>query len=210
MRTVDGRAQFSGHAVVPSLYRDMAQPATFNSMIDVAYIFTFVVTMLFAALGYLMFGNDVSSEITRDLAKTPGYPVALNKLAVWMVAVSRRLFSLLLAGLVPPRGPGCMCRATSLIANESIGFADQPARQVRHREQAPRPDVRTPRQQRLAHGSTTLGRVRKRRHHDGLFDPERPSPFSRRSSSRPHPALRSLPPLAHVRMRRTRDLDPRV
>lgn len=82
-------AQFSGHAVVPSLYRDMAQPATFNSMIDVAYIFTFVVTMLFAALGYLMFGNGVSSEITRDLAKTPGYPVALNKLAVWMVAVSR-------------------------------------------------------------------------------------------------------------------------
>lgn len=84
------RLQFSGHAVVPSLYRDMAQPATFNSMIDVAYIFTFVVTMLFAALGYLMFGNGVSSEITRDLAKTPGYPVALNKLAVWMVAVSRR------------------------------------------------------------------------------------------------------------------------
>lgn len=79
---------FSGHAVVPSLYRDMAQPATFNSMIDVAYIFTFVVTMLFAALGYLMFGNGVSSEITRDLAKTPGYPVALNKLAVWMVAIN--------------------------------------------------------------------------------------------------------------------------
>lgn len=68
----------------------MAHPETFNSMIDVAYVFTFIVTMLFAALGYLMFGNGVSSEITRDLAKTPGYPVALNKLAVWMVAVSGR------------------------------------------------------------------------------------------------------------------------
>ncbi|GAA5871168.1 hypothetical protein JCM3774_006811 [Rhodotorula dairenensis] len=79
---------FSGHAVVPSLYRDMAHPETFNSMIDVAYVFTFVVTMLFATLGYLMFGNGVSSEITRDLAKTPGYPVALNKLAVWMVAIN--------------------------------------------------------------------------------------------------------------------------
>jgi vesicular inhibitory amino acid transporter len=44
--------------------------------------------MLFAALGYLMFGNGVSSEITRDLAKTGGYPVVLNKLAVWMVALN--------------------------------------------------------------------------------------------------------------------------
>ncbi|GAA5987394.1 hypothetical protein JCM10908_001938 [Rhodotorula pacifica] len=79
---------FSGHAVVPSLYRDMAQPTSFNSMIDVAYIITFIVTMLFAAMGYLMFGNGVSSEITRDLARTAGYPVALNKLAVWMVAIN--------------------------------------------------------------------------------------------------------------------------
>ncbi|GAA5940254.1 hypothetical protein JCM1841_005030 [Sporobolomyces salmonicolor] len=34
------------------------------------------------------FGNDVSSEITRDLAATKGYPVALTKLAVWMVAIN--------------------------------------------------------------------------------------------------------------------------
>lgn len=69
----------------------MAHPDMFNSMINVAYIFAFVVTMLFATLGYLMFGNGVSSEITRDLARTPGYPIVLNKLAVWMVAVSLRL-----------------------------------------------------------------------------------------------------------------------
>lgn len=103
-------AQFSGHAVVPSLYRDMAQPATFNSMIDVAYIFTFVVTMLFAALGYLMFGNGVSSEITRDLAKTPGYPVALNKLAVWMVAVSRVVLSSSVVFSVAPESGECLQR----------------------------------------------------------------------------------------------------
>lgn len=79
--------QFSGHAVVPSLYRDMAHPEHFNSMIDAAYLIAFSVSIVFAVLGYLMFGNSVSSEVTRDLASTPGFPVVLNKLAVWMVAV---------------------------------------------------------------------------------------------------------------------------
>lgn len=90
----------------------MAHPDTFNSMIDVAYIFTFVVTMLFAALGYLMFGNGVSSEITRDLARTPGYPVVLNKLAVWMVAVS------LTRGSGGPKLRAESCRARSSYQNK--------------------------------------------------------------------------------------------
>lgn len=34
------------------------------------------------------FGEYVSSEVTRDLIKTKGNPVWLNKIAVWMVAVS--------------------------------------------------------------------------------------------------------------------------
>ncbi|GJN90176.1 hypothetical protein Rhopal_003175-T1 [Rhodotorula paludigena] len=79
---------FSGHAVVPSLYRDMAHPEHFNSMIDAAYLIAFSVSIVFAVLGYLMFGNSVSSEVTRDLAGTPGFPVVLNKLAVWMVAIN--------------------------------------------------------------------------------------------------------------------------
>ncbi|GAA5897381.1 hypothetical protein JCM5296_004148 [Sporobolomyces johnsonii] len=79
---------FSGHAVVPSLYRDMKNPRHFNSMINLAYVIAFSVSLVFGVLGYLMFGNDVSSEITRDLAATKGYPVALTKLAVWMVAIN--------------------------------------------------------------------------------------------------------------------------
>lgn len=62
-------------------------------MINVAYVIAFCVSWVFAALGYLMFGNGVSSEITRDLSKTVGYPVVLTKVAVWMVAVSLTLLS---------------------------------------------------------------------------------------------------------------------
>ncbi|GAA5890009.1 hypothetical protein JCM6882_009197 [Rhodosporidiobolus microsporus] len=79
---------FSGHAVVPSLYRDMKNPRHFPSMAAVAFSVAFVVSLVFGMLGYLMFGNAVSAEITRDLASTPGYPIWLNKLAVWMVALN--------------------------------------------------------------------------------------------------------------------------
>ncbi|GAA6019651.1 hypothetical protein JCM10207_006958 [Rhodosporidiobolus poonsookiae] len=79
---------FSGHAVVPSLYRDMKNPRHFPSMAAVAFTVAFVVSLIFGVLGYLMFGNGVSAEITRDLAATADYPVWLNKLAVWMVALN--------------------------------------------------------------------------------------------------------------------------
>ncbi|GAA5871993.1 hypothetical protein JCM16303_000937 [Sporobolomyces ruberrimus] len=79
---------FSGHAVVPSLYRDMKNPQHFSSMINVAYVIAFSVSMIFAILGYVMFGNSVSAEITKDLSRTAGYPVALTKVAVWMVAIN--------------------------------------------------------------------------------------------------------------------------
>lgn len=65
---------FSGHAVVPSLYRDMesesltgswaramkrakasmSDPRQFPSMINAAYVIAFSVSMLFGALGYVM------------------------------------------------------------------------------------------------------------------------------------------------------------
>ncbi|GAA6009630.1 hypothetical protein JCM11491_001039 [Sporobolomyces phaffii] len=79
---------FSGHAVVPSLYRDMKNPRHFSSMINVAYVIAFTVSMVFAILGYVMFGNSVSAEITKDLSRTAGYPRALTKVAVWMVAIN--------------------------------------------------------------------------------------------------------------------------
>ncbi|ORY78078.1 transmembrane amino acid transporter protein-domain-containing protein [Leucosporidium creatinivorum] len=79
---------FSGHAVIPSLLRDMKNPRQFSSMINVAYIIAFTVSMLFGALGYVMFGDFVSSEVTRDLIKTKGNPAWLNKIAVWMVALN--------------------------------------------------------------------------------------------------------------------------
>ncbi|KAF8605185.1 hypothetical protein BDV93DRAFT_439599 [Ceratobasidium sp. AG-I] len=81
-------AGFAGHAVIPSLARDMSEPEHFDSMINWAF---FVATLIYAIVGaggYIMFGRDVSDEVSVDLMKTPGYNVSLNKIAVWMLVVS--------------------------------------------------------------------------------------------------------------------------
>ncbi|KAF5377663.1 hypothetical protein D9615_005253 [Tricholomella constricta] len=81
-------AGFSGHAVIPSLARDMADPNQFDRMINWAFI---VATSLYALIGYagyLMFGKYVSAEISIDLMQTPGYNATLNKIALWMLVIS--------------------------------------------------------------------------------------------------------------------------
>lgn len=70
--------QFSGHAVIPSLYRDMkgefqaifhslstdaqdlSDPQHFNSMIDTAYVIACVISAVMGIIGYLMFVPDLS------------------------------------------------------------------------------------------------------------------------------------------------------
>ncbi|KAJ7743332.1 transmembrane amino acid transporter protein-domain-containing protein [Mycena metata] len=81
-------AGFSGHAVIPSLARDMVDPSQFGKMIDWAFIVATSIYTLIACAGYLMFGNSVSAEISVDLLATPGYNAALNQAALWMLVLS--------------------------------------------------------------------------------------------------------------------------
>lgn len=72
--------QFSGHAVIPSLARDMVDPSQFDRMINWAFVglmdifstvwltqYQVAATFLYALIGYagyLMFGNYVSDEVS--------------------------------------------------------------------------------------------------------------------------------------------------
>ncbi|KAL5641605.1 hypothetical protein ACGC1H_001921 [Rhizoctonia solani] len=81
-------AGFAGHAVIPSLARDMAEPERFDSMINWAF---FVATLIYGVVGaggYVMFGRGVSDEVSVDLMKIPEYNQTLNKIAVWMLVIS--------------------------------------------------------------------------------------------------------------------------
>lgn len=57
-------------------------------MVDIAYILAGAMYLIMAVVGYLMFGQSVSNEITRDILATAGYPKVLNKISVWMVAIN--------------------------------------------------------------------------------------------------------------------------
>ncbi|CAO3600579.1 unnamed protein product [Absidia cylindrospora] len=78
-------AVYSGHAVFPSLYRDMAEPKKYDRMVDTTYLITFTVYLIMAVSGYMMFGLDTMQEITKNLAQTPGYTKWVNQGAVYLI-----------------------------------------------------------------------------------------------------------------------------
>ncbi|THU94817.1 hypothetical protein K435DRAFT_667480 [Dendrothele bispora CBS 962.96] len=79
---------FSGHAVIPSLARDMTNPEQFDQMINWAFVVATAIYTLVGYAGYRMFGNDVSEEISMDLLRTPGFNPALNRAMLWMLVIS--------------------------------------------------------------------------------------------------------------------------
>lgn len=77
-----GQQQFSGHAVIPSIARDMMEPSQFDTVMNYAFVSRLlespalvscsklfvqtVATCIYAVIGmagYLMFGNDVYDEV---------------------------------------------------------------------------------------------------------------------------------------------------
>jgi len=79
---------FSTHPIVPSLFKDMKNPAEFCKMLNWAYAAATIIYLSMGLCGYLMFGNGISDEITRDLANTKGYPKVLNKVAIWLIIIN--------------------------------------------------------------------------------------------------------------------------
>ncbi|EPQ28176.1 uncharacterized protein PFL1_04503 [Pseudozyma flocculosa PF-1] len=79
---------FSSHPVIPSLVNDMRDPRQFPRMLNLAYLAATLLYLAMGMAGYAMFGRAVSDEITRDLAATPGFPVWLNRAAIWLIVVN--------------------------------------------------------------------------------------------------------------------------
>jgi vesicular inhibitory amino acid transporter len=79
---------FSTHPIVPSLFKDMKDPSEFCKMLNWAYAAATVIYLSMGICGYLMFGNSVSDEITRDLANNKGFPRVLNTVAIWLIIIN--------------------------------------------------------------------------------------------------------------------------
>ncbi|KAH0838448.1 transmembrane amino acid transporter protein-domain-containing protein [Lanmaoa asiatica] len=81
-------AGFSGHVIIPSLARDMTDPSQFDHMANRAFLIATFIYAIIGYVGYLMFGNSVSDEISKDLLGTPGYNLTLNKLVMWLLVIT--------------------------------------------------------------------------------------------------------------------------
>ncbi|CEP12079.1 hypothetical protein [Parasitella parasitica] len=79
---------FAGHAVFPSIYRDMENPKQYNRMVDLTYQITVAVYFLMAIVGYLMFGQEALQEITQNLALIEEYSQFLNRFAIWLLVLT--------------------------------------------------------------------------------------------------------------------------
>jgi len=82
-------AGFGGHGVMPSIARDMKHPEAVDRIFNMAFTVAAAISMLAGGAGYLMMGDKVSDEITRDMMKPKyGYPKVLNYIAIWMIIVT--------------------------------------------------------------------------------------------------------------------------
>ncbi|CAI5028774.1 CPS_HP_G0100240.mRNA.1.CDS.1 [Saccharomyces cerevisiae] len=67
-------ACWGGHAVFPNLKTDMRHPDKFKDCLKTTYKITSVTDIGTAVIGFLMFGNLVKDEITKNVLLTEGYP----------------------------------------------------------------------------------------------------------------------------------------
>ncbi|OJT11826.1 Vacuolar amino acid transporter 1 [Trametes pubescens] len=80
-------AGFSGHAVIPTLARDMIDPSRFDEMINWAFAIATGIYAVLGVAGYIMFGNSVSDEFSQDLIKHNVHP-SLNTIALWGLVIT--------------------------------------------------------------------------------------------------------------------------
>ncbi|QLQ81066.1 hypothetical protein HG537_0E04210 [Torulaspora globosa] len=67
-------ACWGGHAVFPNLKTDMRHPEKFKNCLKTTYKITSVADIGTAVVGFLMYGNMVHDEITKNILLTAGYP----------------------------------------------------------------------------------------------------------------------------------------
>lgn len=80
-------ASWGGHAVFPNLKSDMRHPAKFKDCLKTTYEITAVTDIGIAVVGYLMFGNTVMDEITKNVLLLDKFPSYLHGLISGLMTV---------------------------------------------------------------------------------------------------------------------------
>ncbi|KAK5723070.1 hypothetical protein LTR17_014032 [Elasticomyces elasticus] len=78
---------WGGHSVFPNIYRDMRHPYKYRKGVDITYVFVFALDVFMAVIGFMMYGDGVQDEVTRNVLTTQGYPAWLGVFIVVCVAI---------------------------------------------------------------------------------------------------------------------------
>ncbi|KAL8751890.1 MAG: hypothetical protein Q9184_005911 [Pyrenodesmia sp. 2 TL-2023] len=80
-------APWGGHAVFPSIYRDMRHPHKFRKSLFITFISTYLIDETMAIVGYLMFGTYVRDEITSNILLTEGYGRVISTIMAVFISI---------------------------------------------------------------------------------------------------------------------------
>ncbi|CAJ1799825.1 unnamed protein product [Sphenostylis stenocarpa] len=75
---------FAGHAVFPNIYSSMKEPSKFPSVLYVCFAFCLVMYVSVGIMGYITFGDLVSSQFTLNMPKE----LCASEIATWTTVVT--------------------------------------------------------------------------------------------------------------------------
>ena len=78
---------FSGHAIVPSIYRSMKEPQKFDQMATLTFVAVTICCWAVGMAGYYMFGNMVADQVTLSMEEVIQANVVMKGL-VWLMILT--------------------------------------------------------------------------------------------------------------------------
>lgn len=67
-------APWGGHATFPEIFKDQLFPETYNHCMNYSFTFSYLVDLSTGVMGFLMFGKNITNEVSKNILITEGYP----------------------------------------------------------------------------------------------------------------------------------------
>lgn len=67
-------APWGGHATFPEIYKDQLLPEKYGHCVNYSFTFSYLVDLSTGVLGFLMFGKNITNEVSKNILITKGYP----------------------------------------------------------------------------------------------------------------------------------------